>query len=523
MRLCKANQRRACSVLFLLLLVHVIPVQAQVAGCKDPTASNYNASATVNDGSCTYSTTAYTPPVRVDPISNALAEGSGLQMAGNFLWSFNDGGGAAAIYRIDTLTNAILQTVNLEGATNVDWEDIAFDGTSFYIGDFGNNTSGDRTDLKIYKFPLSAVPDYTANATVTIPSGKIDVLRFTYSDQVPVAASAPNNTRFDCEAMLVDEGKIHLFTKNWVEVSTTHYAINGTSAGTYVAAPVETLSTGYLVTAADKAPGTSAVVLIGYQASGTGNHFMHLLSDFSGGLYFNGNKRLINLPTAAEMGQVEGITFRNSSYGYISNEYFTRTVLGFTLTVAQKLRSFDLNSFLPVYVLQLQVKNFAAVKRGVSNQLNWEFAVPVKDLKVQHSTNRVDFTTLQTYPTSAGGTFSHQPTGAVNCYRLSWKDANGGEHFSEIICLNNEAKTALSNIVLRNSGELSFVLNGNESSAYTFRLMTTDGKLVAQTAQQVVVPGSNRIRFLKTPSRHAVVLLQAIGSRDQSNLLLRVE
>ena len=145
-------------ILAVLLLIESTTLFSQVPGCKDPLANNYNSAATINDGSCTYNITTYTPPIKVNPISDTLIESSGLQMAGNFLWSFNDGGGAAAIYRIDTLSSNILQTVNLGGATNVDWEDIAFDGANFYVGDFGNNANGARTDLKIYKFPLSAIP-----------------------------------------------------------------------------------------------------------------------------------------------------------------------------------------------------------------------------------------------------------------------------------------------------------------------------------------------------------------------------
>src|SRR4051812_35708648 len=91
---------------------------SQVTGCTDPIANNYNSVATVNDGSCTYNSTAYTPPLKVDPINNILSESSGLQWAVNSLWTFNDSGGDAAIYRIDTLTNTILQKVSLQGASN---------------------------------------------------------------------------------------------------------------------------------------------------------------------------------------------------------------------------------------------------------------------------------------------------------------------------------------------------------------------------------------------------------------------
>ena len=320
---------------------------AQVSGCTDPLANNYNAAATINDGSCTYNNTNYTPQVKVDPIDNILIESSGLQMAGNFLWSFNDGGGAAAIYRIDTLTNTVLQTVTLSGATNVDWEDITFDGNYFYIGDFGNNANGARTDLKIYKFPFSNIPGYTVNSNAIIPSADIEIINFSYADQPqpPVATSA-NNTKYDCEAMVVDGGRIHLFTKNWINLNSTHYIINTTLPGTYVLDPLETLNTGFLVTAVDKAPGQSTIALLGYQNSGTGNHFMELLTGYHDGYYFNGNKRQINLPDATVMGQSEGVGFRSSTYGYISNEKFVRSVGPFTITVEQKLRSFDIRKFI---------------------------------------------------------------------------------------------------------------------------------------------------------------------------------
>ncbi len=315
---------------------------SQVYGCTDPNANNYNASATANNGSCTYNTTSYTPPVKVDPISDTLIESSGLQMAGGFLWSLNDGLHPASIYRIDTLTNTIFQTVTLYGATNMDWEEISFDGTYFYIGDFGNNGNGARNDLKIYKFPFSAIPqDYVANPRVIIPAEKIEIINFTYSDQPqPPVATSSNNTKFDCEAFIIDGGKIHLFSKNWIDINTTHYVINGITAGTYVATPVETLASGYLVTAASKA-GNGVIALLGYQASGFYNHYMYLLSDYSGGNYFNGNKRRIDMSNVFVMGQAEGITFRNGAYGYISNEQVS------ALSINQKLRSFDVRNFIP--------------------------------------------------------------------------------------------------------------------------------------------------------------------------------
>lgn len=330
----------------LLITLSVLQAHSQVPGCTDPLANNFNPAATITNGTCTYNTTTYTPPLKVDPISDTLIETSGLQWAANYLWSFNDGGGAAAIYRIDTLTNALLQRVYLQGADNIDWEDITFDGTYFYIGDFGNNVNGARTDLKIYKFPLSAIPDHLINPVVTIPAALISIINFSYSNQPqPPQPTVSNNTKFDCEAMIVNEGKIHLFTKNWIELNCTHYIIDNIVAGTYNAMPVETLATDFLVTAADKSIGNKVVVLLGYQNSGAASHFLYLLSGYTADNYFSGNKRRIDLPDVTVMGQAEGICFKNGYYGYISSEKFVRIIGGFPFTVAQKLRAFDIRNY----------------------------------------------------------------------------------------------------------------------------------------------------------------------------------
>ncbi len=329
----------------LFLFVSATPSYSQKKGCTDRLANNFNAAATINNGTCKYNRTDYNPPVKVAPISSVLIESSGLQMAGDHLWSFNDGGGAAAIYRIDTISNTILQTVNLENATNVDWEDIAFDGKYFYIGDFGNNANGSRSDLKIYKFPFAAIPSFSAEPVVTIPASNIEVISFTYRNQQHPVATNANKTRFDCEAMIVDNNKIHLFSKNWVSLNTTHYVINSVKAGSYVADSLEILPADYLVTGADKVPGEKIIVFIGYSPKLPGKHFMHILSDFRGDKYFNGNKRKIDLPDATQMGQAEGITFRNNRYGYISNEKIS---FGSVVISPQKLRSFNISAYISI-------------------------------------------------------------------------------------------------------------------------------------------------------------------------------
>ena len=352
---------------FFLVMILGNKVNSQTAGCTDPLSNNFNASATLNDGSCTYNATSYTPPVKVNRLNDSLRETSGLQFAYNGLWTINDGGGDAVIFKIDTLSNTILQRVYLTGAVNKDWEDIAFDGTYFYIGDFGNNNNGARTDLKIYKFPISSIPPHGGNPVVNIAANEIEVINFMYADQPqPPVATSTNNTKFDCEAMLIDNGQIHLFTKDWINSTTSHYVINSTNAGNYILSPKETLATNYLVTAADKPMGQDLISLLGYQKSGLANHFIYLLSTYSDGLYFNGNKRKINLPDVTVMGQAEGICFRDDSTGYISNEKFI--VPGFNITINPMLKAFNLGPYVSTFI-----NNFIFTGNGNwSDASNWK-------------------------------------------------------------------------------------------------------------------------------------------------------
>lgn|GEM_PF-1061662 len=337
-------------VIFLLAsTLHFRSIGQQ--GCTDPMANNYNAAATANNGSCTYNSTAYSPIIKVDPLSDSVIETSGLQFANGYLWTINDKNGKPQLYRIDTLTNVVQQRVFLNGLVNDDWEDLAFDGTCFYIGDIGNNLTGGRTNLAIYKFPFAAI-DLT-DAADTIETNEIETIHFIYSDQPqPATPSGNNNSKYDCEAMLVDNNKIHLFSKNWVDNTTTHYIINSTDSGSYTAIATESYPVGYLVTAAAKVAGQNCIVLLGYINSGVGSHYLHILSDYRADSFFTGNKRRIDLGDATVMGQSEGICFRNGKYGYISNEFFTRSVGPFTISVPQKLRSFDISSFAGTYFTQ---------------------------------------------------------------------------------------------------------------------------------------------------------------------------
>jgi hypothetical protein len=132
-----------------LLFLAAIPAKSQSMGCTDIAAINYNSLATINDGSCIYADTSILPDNSFE-LNSILRETSGLILWNNRLWTFNDNDDVT-LYSLDTINGEILDSLELTGTENRDWEAISQDDAFIYLGDFGNNEHGNRSDLKIYK------------------------------------------------------------------------------------------------------------------------------------------------------------------------------------------------------------------------------------------------------------------------------------------------------------------------------------------------------------------------------------
>lgn len=293
-------------------------------GCTDPQANNYDPQATENDGSCTYNTTNYTP-IQIANLPSNLSESSGLAFFDDRLWTHLDGGNLDQLFQVDTLTGAVLETVTIPNSENKDWEDLAEDDEHIYIGDFGNNF-GNRMDLRIYKIKKS-------NLVGGTPSPEL--IEFSFSDQTDFT-TAQNAHNYDCEAFFYWQDSLHLFSKNWVDFKTRHYVLP-TIPGTYIAELRDSFNTQGQVTAADISD-DGTVLLLGYNIASQGDPFMWLLFDYQGNNFFSGNKRRIALGNVLFTSQVEGLTFRDGTRGFISSENLS--------VLPGKLMAFDIETYL---------------------------------------------------------------------------------------------------------------------------------------------------------------------------------
>lgn len=340
---------RFCASLFLLLL-H-ITARAQVSGCTDPAADNYNPSATHNDGSCLYGQTTVTA-VEAAYLSDTIRETSGLLYWDGAFWTHNDDTDTT-LYAIDTATGRILRRFNIAGAANIDWEDITQDDTYFYIGDFGNNSSGNRKDLVILRIPKAALS--LGQSTITP-----DKIFFSYADQTNFNATGSNNTDFDCEALIAASDSLYLFSKQWISGKTKVYALPKVP-GTYLASPRAEYNVDGLITGATYMPAQKLVALCGYKISGiTFQPFVCLLYDFNGRNFLSGNKRKILVSPKYQ--QTEGIASIDGRQFFLSSERLEQG----PIVIVPKLLRLDLGTYLAHWYSTLAVPRFGYAANPVS-------------------------------------------------------------------------------------------------------------------------------------------------------------
>ena len=197
--------------LLIIPLLFITVSYGQIKGCTDPSATNFNSRATINDCKCWYAS-AKVAPKFTKRISDSIPGTSGLIPMDGLLWTHNDHFDTT-FYGLD-LEGKIQKKINFPELKCNDWEDISQDSLYLYIGDFGNNYQGNRKDLRILRIQKESF--YTSNPV-------IDTIAFSYSNQTNFSLNKPHTTDFDCEAFVVLEEGIYLFSKQWTKEKTSIY------------------------------------------------------------------------------------------------------------------------------------------------------------------------------------------------------------------------------------------------------------------------------------------------------------
>ncbi|MBI3805299.1 MAG: hypothetical protein HY282_16230 [Nitrospirae bacterium] len=182
--------------------------------------------------------------------NRAIDESSGLVKSRRLeevFWTHNDSGDRARIFAV-TREGQDLGTVEVRGAQNVDWEDLAIDDAGFlYLCDIGDNR-GRRHDLVIYKIP-EVDPRRVQETTVAAR------FPFHYPDHPPI----------DAEACFYAGGAFYVMTKERAVNDTTLYRLDLSRPDQDQAATfVGRTSIESLVTGADVTPDGTLLAVLSY-------------------------------------------------------------------------------------------------------------------------------------------------------------------------------------------------------------------------------------------------------------------
>lgn len=259
-----------------------------------------------NEGTAEFSPLFF-PELKAE-LPKEVCETSGLFLHNGRLWTHNDSGGKPILYALDTVTFEVVQRITLANAKNKDWEDVCTDGKTVFVGDFGNN-KGSRKNLRIFTFPLSALPD-EGDASLTV-----DSIRFSFGDQTNFEKRKHEHD-FDCEAMFATEDYLYLLSKGWETGTTRLYRLPKTP-GNHVAEVVNGFDSQGLITGADYDREHHILAIVGYVKT-VWKPFMYLIFDFDEAGQKLSHRRF-EMPQLTGA-QTEGICFFDYGRCYVTAE-----------------------------------------------------------------------------------------------------------------------------------------------------------------------------------------------------------
>ena len=158
-------------------------------------------------------------------VSSMIKESSGIvrgRINADVYWTHNDSGDAARLFAV-TRDGVLIKPVWFEGdyegieiigASNIDWEDIAMDESgNVVIGAFGNNGNA-RRDLCLFLVPEPNPYEITMTRVG-------QQIRFHYPDQ---DSFPPDQKNFDAEALFSYDNNYFILTKNRGDEKTKLYS-----------------------------------------------------------------------------------------------------------------------------------------------------------------------------------------------------------------------------------------------------------------------------------------------------------
>ncbi len=351
---------------------------------------------------------AVTPSVR-GTLPSVVMESSGLAYTGGYsFWTHNDGYGDENLYHVSH-TGSLTTTVEVLGATNHDWEDLAQDaGKNYlYIGDFGNNNC-DRTNLRVYRIPH---PSNITGSTVTA-----EAIYFTYPDQTRFPSPWMN---FDVESFFHFAGKLYLFTKaDGGAIGYTKMYSLPDQPGTYTATLVDSFYTNDRTTSADISPdGTSMIMM--------SNNRLHLFRNFAGDNFFGGQYTKITI--SGSWTQKEAISFRGDNEIFMSEE---------DNGAGAKLYSIDMTPWIPMAT----TSTFSSARNAEDyiifpNPANAYFSAKFTGAGVSHSELKLYDLTGQLVKQVSGDA-------GVSTLRMETATLPAGVYFYKLLADDREVRTA---------------------------------------------------------------------------------
>jgi len=252
--------------------------------------------------------------INTNTVKLKLKEASGVEVssASDLIWVLEDSGNKNNIYGLNS-DGSIKQTIKIENAKNVDWEDLTSDKVgNLYIGDFGNNDNA-RKDLCIYKVNSDNLKQDVATASQKIS--------FYYPEQTEFPPKK-SGLLYDAESFFEHNGNFYIFTKNrskGFDGSVFLYKIPNQEGnhkaqllGTFQACNIYKKCA---ITSADISPDGKTIAILSASR-------VYLLTNFSSDDFLGGKTEEIQLP---EVTQKEGICFKDNKTLLIVDEKDKKT------------------------------------------------------------------------------------------------------------------------------------------------------------------------------------------------------